>query len=99
MECNFWLGPFLKQHQNPFFGSSPVYQDLSMHHDWPVKKAMVNLPVRLKGNLKCISGNLLSPLGPRTKILVLLPRRYYPVLAYSTFAAQATCRYLRASAV
>ena len=81
MECNFWLSPFLKQHQNPLFGSSPVYQDLSMHHDWPVKKAMVNLPVRLKGNLKCISGNLLSLLGPRTKILVLLPRRYYPGLA------------------
>ena len=56
MECNFWLSPFLKQHQNPLFGSSPVYQDLSMHHDWPVKKAMVNLPVRLQGNLKCISG-------------------------------------------
>ena len=26
-----------------------------MHHDWPVKKAIVDLPVRLKGNLKCIS--------------------------------------------
>ena len=37
--------------------------------------------------------------GPRTRILVLLLRRYYPGLDYSTFAAQATCRYLRASAV
>ena len=56
MERKLWLSPSLKQHQNPFFGSSPVYQDLSMHYDWPVKKAMVNLPVRLQGNLKCISG-------------------------------------------
>ena len=35
--------------------------------------------------------------GPRTKLLVLLPRCYYPGLDYSTFAAQA--RYLGASAV
>lgn len=99
MECKFWLSPSLKQCQNPFSGSSRLYQDLSMRHYWLVKKTMVNLPVSLKGNLKCISGNLLSPLGPRTKILVLLPRCYYPRLDYSTFAVQATCRYLRASAV
>ena len=67
MECNFWLSPFSKQHQNPFFGSSSMYQDLSMHHDWPVKKAMVNMPVSSKGNLKCISGNLLSPLRAQNK--------------------------------
>ena len=24
-----------------------VYQDLSTRHDWPVKKAIVNLPIRL----------------------------------------------------
>ena len=36
-------------------------------HDWPVKKAKVNLPVRLKGNLKCISGNLLSPVRAQNK--------------------------------
>ena len=39
----------------------------TLHHDWPVKKAMVNLPVRLKGNLKCISGNLLSPVRAQNK--------------------------------
>ena len=46
---------------------TPVYQDLSMHHDWPVKKAIVDLPVRLKGNLKCISGKLLSLLEAQYK--------------------------------
>ena len=32
-----------------------MYQDLSMCHDWPVKKAIVELPIRLKGNLKIVS--------------------------------------------
>ena len=41
---------------------------LSMHPDWSVKKAIVNLPIRLKVNLKCTSGNLLSPPGSRTRI-------------------------------
>ena len=31
--------------------------DLSMGHDWPVEKAMVDLPVGLKKNLKCSSAN------------------------------------------
>jgi len=48
--------------------SLPVYQNLSTHHDWPVKKAIVNLPIRLKGNSRRTSGNCLSPLGPRTRI-------------------------------
>ena len=42
-----------------------MYQDLSACHDWPVKKAIVDLLMRLKGNSKCISGNSLSPLGAR----------------------------------
>ena len=37
-----------------------VPKDLSMGHDWPVEKAMVDFSVRLKKNLKCTSGNLLS---------------------------------------
>ena len=53
----------VKQQQNSFSGPSPVYQELSMHHDWPVYKAIVNLPIRLRGNSKRTSGNLLSPLG------------------------------------
>ena len=42
------------------FWTPPVYLDLSTCHDWPVKNVIVDLPSRLKGNLKCISGNLLS---------------------------------------
>ena len=37
-----------------------MYQDLSTRHYKPVKKAMVNLLIRLKGNSKCISSNLLQ---------------------------------------
>ena len=40
-----------------------MYQDLSTRHDWLVKNAIVDLPIRLKGNSKRISGNSLSPLG------------------------------------
>ena len=28
----------VKQHRNPCSGPSPVYQDLSTYHDWPVTK-------------------------------------------------------------
>ena len=37
-----------------------------MCHDWPVKNAIVNLPIRMKGNSKCISSNSFIPLvvGP-----------------------------------
>ena len=52
-----------KQQQNPCSGSPPVYQDLSMYHDWLVKIATVNLPISMKGNSKRTSINLLSPLG------------------------------------
>ena len=38
-----------------------------MHHDWPVIKAIADFPSRLKGYSTLISGNLLSPLGPRNK--------------------------------
>ena len=38
-----------------------------MCHDWPVQKATVDLPIRMQGNLKCTSGNLLSPLGAQNK--------------------------------
>ena len=30
------------------FWAPTVYQDLSMPHDWPVKSAIVDLPIRLK---------------------------------------------------
>ena len=46
-----------------------MYQDLSTRHDWPVKKAIVDLPIRMKGNSKRISGFLLSPLGAQKRDL------------------------------
>ena len=53
-----------------------MYQDWNTHHDWSVKSAIVVLLVRLKGNIKGISGNLLSPLrgnkaiGPAMQMLL-----------------------------
>ena len=41
-ETKLWLSPSAKQCRNPCSGSPPVYQDLSMRHDWPVKKAIVD---------------------------------------------------------
>ena len=38
-----------------------------MCHDWPVKKAIVDLPIRMKGNSNCISGNSLSSLAAQNK--------------------------------
>ena len=40
-----------------------MYQDSSKRHDWPVKKAIVDLPIRMKGSSKPTSVNSLSPLG------------------------------------
>ena len=44
-----------------------MYQDLSMHHDWSIKNSMVDLPIRLEGNLKHSFGNLLSFWAPQNK--------------------------------
>jgi len=44
-----------------------MYQDLSLCYDWPVKNLTINLPLRLKGNSKRISGNLLSLLEAQNK--------------------------------
>ena len=38
-----------------------------MQHDWPVKKAIVDLPIKMKGNWKYISSNLLSLRGAQNK--------------------------------
>lgn len=46
-----------------------VPEDLSMSHDGPVEKAMVDLPVELKKNLKRTSGNLLSLFRTQNKDL------------------------------
>ena len=44
-----------------------MYQDLSKRHDWPVKKATVYLPIKIKANSKRISGISLSPLEALNK--------------------------------
>ena len=38
-----------------------------MCHHWPVKKAIVDLPIRLKGNSNLRYGNSLSLMGPQNK--------------------------------
>ena len=47
-----------------------MYQDLSTPHDWPVKNAIVDLPIKMKRNWKRTSGNLLSPLGAQDKDII-----------------------------
>ena len=38
-----------------------------MHHDWPVKKAIVDLLIKVKGKLIHTSGNSRVRWGPKTK--------------------------------
>ena len=38
-----------------------------MHKDCLVKKAIIDFPIKMKGNLKCTSGNSLSPLRAQNK--------------------------------
>ena len=40
-----------------------------MRHDWPVKNAIVDLPIKMKGNSKHTSVNSLSRLGAQNKDL------------------------------
>ena len=57
-----------------------MYQDLSTRHDWPVKKAIVDLPVRLKENSKRIFWSFFESVrGPRTKISAPVRKRYAPI--------------------
>ena len=39
-EMKLWLIPSVKQCRNPCSGLPAVYPDLSMRHDWPVKKGL-----------------------------------------------------------
>ena len=60
-----------KQRQNHCSAPHPpVYQDLSTRHDWPVKKTIVDLPIRLQveGKFKTHC-NSLSPLEAENKDL------------------------------
>ena len=49
-ETKLWLSPFAKQCQNPCSRYPPVYQDLITFHAWPVKKDLIDLPIRVKEN-------------------------------------------------
>ena len=70
MELNLDLfSNFCEAVWNPYSGSSPIYQDLSLCNDRPVKKAIVDFPIRLKGILKPTSSNLLSLLEALNKDL------------------------------
>ena len=40
-----------------------------MHHDWPGKNEIVDLPISMKGNSKHISGYSLNPFGAKNKDL------------------------------
>ena len=51
-----WLSPSANQRKSLFW-VPPVNQDLSTPHDWSVKKAIVELPIRMKENSRRASGN------------------------------------------
>jgi len=53
-KLSVWLSPSAKQRQTPCSGFPPVYQDLSTRYDWPVKTAIVDLPIRLKGDSNAV---------------------------------------------
>ena len=68
-ETKLRLSPPTKKRRNPCSGSPPVYQDLSKRRDWPASNAIVDLPIRLKGNSKRDSDNSLSLLEAKNKDL------------------------------
>ena len=50
-KTKLWLSLSEKQRRNPSrSGPPPVYQEFSTCHDWPVKNAIVDLPVKIQGN-------------------------------------------------
>ena len=71
-----------KQPRKPCSRSPPVYQDLSMRHDWSVKNAIVDLPIRIKEFWNTLLVIHRVCWVPRTRILVLLCRQYLPAFNY-----------------
>ena len=59
----------MKQRRNPRSEPPAVYQDLGLHHEWPVGKAIVDLLTGLKGNSKSTTGNFFSPYEAQNKDL------------------------------
>ena len=76
------VSPSASQDRNLCSGPSAVYQNLSKRHDWPVKIAIVDLPIRLKKKKsKRTSGNSLSPSRAQNKGLVASSQRLGKMLA------------------
>ena len=51
-ETKLWLRPSVKQDRNPCSGSSPVYQEWSTRHDWPVKKSHCRVANQVEGKFE-----------------------------------------------
>ena len=80
----------VKQSQNPRSRPPPVYLDLSTRHDWPVKNAIADLPIILKGNSKRTFENWLSPLGAQNKDIGSAPLN---VPDQGNYVCNAGCQY------
>jgi len=59
-ETKRWLSRSEKGRLNPCFGPHLRYQDLSTRHDWPVKNAIVDLPISMEENSKLTSCNFVE---------------------------------------
>ena len=69
------VSPSASQDRNLCSGPSAVYQNLSKRHDWPVKIAIVDLPIRLKKkNQNALPVIRWVRRGPRTRASALLRR-------------------------
>ena len=51
-KIKLWLRPSVKQRRNPCSGSSPVHQDWSTRHDWPVKKRHCRFANQVEGKFE-----------------------------------------------
>ena len=73
-ELNYWISPSAKQCQKPCSVPSLVYQHLSTFmsaiFNWPVNKAIFNLPIRLKGASRHISGDSFKLFGLKRRVEV-----------------------------
>ena len=72
-ELNYWISPSAKQRQKPCSVPSLVYQQFEyiyVCHNWPVNKAIFNLPIRLKGASRHISGDSFKLLGLKRRVEV-----------------------------
>ena len=66
-EPKLWLSPSAKRRQNSVLGPYLCTRIWVRALIGLLKKAIVDLPISMKGNSKLISGNSLSPLGAQNK--------------------------------